>query len=178
MATAIRFLCDICLTEDQEVDGQQVVVALGKTARAVELCDPHRDQFVTPLEEMLRIHGRPADAAPKVRQGAQRARQQPQGTVATRTHLPVSERPVVCFLDDATFTSESGLRQHLGKMHNTNTLGLFGHTCPLCLNEVGAHWNRHIHAEHPEHANVTQAFVWARDNGDPHGVVKERQGLF
>jgi hypothetical protein len=179
VATTIRFLCDVCLADGTETDGEPVAIGIDKTLKELEMCGPHRAQFLAPVEDLLRTHGRSVDKMTRSHSGARsRAHQAPQTAPGTRTHLPPGDRPVVCFLDDASFTSESGLRQHLTREHQTTVLGLYGHTCPLCQHQVGAHWNRHVSAMHSEFANVSRLFAWARDNGDPHGVVKERAALF
>jgi hypothetical protein len=179
VATTIRFLCDICLADGTETDALPVAIGIDKTLKEMEMCGPHRAQFVGPVEDLLRAHGRAVDKMTRSHSGARpQHHQAPQKVPGKRLHLPPSEQPVVCLLDDATFNTDGGLRQHLTGTHQTNVLGLYGHVCPLCQHQVGAQWNRHVSAAHREFPNVSRLFAWARDNGDPHGVVKERLALF
>jgi hypothetical protein len=86
---------------------------------------------------------------------------------------------IQCLLCPAEYIATSGYVSHLREKHGVEKPAvLYGKICPVCAKE-STRLGEHVHQSHAEQGleNTSQAFVWARDNGDPHGVVKARLQL-
>lgn len=90
---------------------------------------------------------------------------------------PPSERPGnrVCLVCPATRTSNTGILNHMQDAHGFphSIPKIYGNVCPLD-GEIQDGLARHVGQLHKEFAHITEAFVWAKENGDPHGIVAAR----
>lgn len=179
MAKEIVTWCDPCLAQDMRTPSRQYGPFLGKT---IDLCDPHAEEFVKPLQALVEEFGAPVELTlAKGRHPS--ARVSPQGAQATLLSFgetgirkgrkpPEAGRQWKCLWCPMDYAADSGFRAHLASLHGlAQGLAVFSSVpCPLCgieLHSLGSHITR----GHTDlgFRNVTEAFIWARDNGDPHG---------
>ncbi|MFD7157919.1 hypothetical protein ACFV9C_25180 [Kribbella sp. NPDC059898] len=88
---------------------------------------------------------------------------------------PVGKRTQYCLWCPMDYT-DSGLGGHVKKHGFTGLKDALGSTCPRCGTSGHGALTQHVAKEHPEFESVTAAFIWARDNHDPHGVYAHRRG--
>jgi hypothetical protein len=166
VAREIAVWCDIQFATDERVPGETVTVALNGAAPVeIDLCDDDRKRYVEPLAEILRQYGAPASH--------QGARSPARSSSDSRQGRPPSgDRHLQCLWCSATYAAQSGYLIHLRKRHGFDSLAdAYGEQCPLCgqsFGSLGAHTTR------SHEATQTAAFILARDQGDPHGVVARR----
>lgn len=162
--------CDKCGGSDadeyteQNSKGKPVILDLDK---------PCRDEFeelrrqaaliLAPIAELADLKGIKPEKAAKV-------------PAAAKPPVP-SNRPGdrICLVCPETRTSNSGILVHMHDAHgfpNSSPM-IFGNVCPID-GETHDGLARHIGQVHKEFAHITQAFAWAKDNGDPHQVVATR----
>lgn len=82
MAKSIVTYCDICLADDQYVNGSTRTIALdNRKPRTIDLCDVHVKEYVEPLDDLLAKLGLTDTKAAK------------RGPVETRSAKSSSEEP-------------------------------------------------------------------------------------
>jgi hypothetical protein len=89
-----------------------------------------------------------------------------------------AERVFPCLWCDGGYTTHEGLNGHLTRQHNApapfKAVDVWGDVCPICgFSGEGKSVGNHIGQSHKYadyRMTVPRAFVWARDNGDPHGA--------
>ena len=92
----------------------------------------------------------------------------------------IEGRAVCPFCADNQKTySDGGLRMHCDKTHgfgSQKTETIYGFVCPLCKQreQYSLALTGHIRKEHKPANSIAAAFIMARDNGDPHGIVAQR----
>jgi hypothetical protein len=179
MSTRIFRACDACEAEGIDGAGTQRPPFLGRT---VDVCDPHWDVMtVKELIELTEERGAPVGdtaAPPKARRGPGRPRKAPVGAEHPRAdQLPF---PVFgCPLCGHDAPSASALGQHFRAIHGTDVAGVFGDTCPVCGVESGtAGIGIHLNRKHGISGGMAGGFAWARDNGDPAGVLTARRAVW
>jgi len=190
MAKEIVIWCDPCLAEDVRTPSREYRLAVGTVTKTVDLCDAHADQFVKPVSTLLEEYGATVEVATakKITQkrhaaGSNRSTGPlPEVTLLTfqqtgvrKGKTPEGDREAQCLWCPMDYSVDgSGFRRHLETAHGLTGgfLKIFGGVpCPVCgktgFTSLGAHLTR----SHPEadFKSQTQAFIWARDNGDPHG---------
>jgi hypothetical protein len=176
MAREIVTWCDPCIGTDQRTPGREVAITLGTgKPRVIAVCDAHEAEYVKPLEALLSEFGSPVDGSPKGIAGSDAPRHlldfQISGTRKGRT--PEGERTSQCLWCPLTFASDgSGLLGHIEKVHGLprSLKDAFGPACPVCGNAyelLGSHVKKSHGCE-----SITDAFLMARENGDPHGVYE------
>lgn len=84
-----------------------------------------------------------------------------------------------CSPDNMKTYSDGGLRMHCDKNHgfgSQKTEVIYGFVCPLCKRkeQYSLALTGHIRKEHKPCYSIAAAFIMARDNGDPHGIVAQR----
>lgn len=89
------------------------------------------------------------------------------GAGATRRHSCLW-----CVLD---YFAGSASTMHLKDLHGLGRPDAFGRMCPVCpqidIEVMGGHASR----SHGDIASTaSELFVWARENGDPHGIYADR----
>lgn len=88
-----------------------------------------------------------------------------------------SDRPGnrFCLVCPETRTSNSGILNHMQDEHGFphSVPKIYGNVCPID-GEIQDGLARHVGQIHKEFAHITEAFVWAKENGDPHGIVAAR----
>lgn len=191
MAKEIVIWCDPCLAEDVRTPSREYRLAVGTVTKTVDLCDAHADQFVKPVSTLLEEYGavvEVAAASKKITQkrhaaGSNRSTGPlPEVTLLTfqqtgvrKGKTPSGDRDSQCLWCPMDYSGDgSGFRRHLETAHGLEGgfSTVFGSVpCPICgkegLSSIGAHLSR-SHADFG-FKSITQAFMWARDNGDPHG---------
>lgn len=160
--------CDLCGEQDA-----QTYTELNSKGKPVEidLDKKCHDKF-----EGLRRQA--AEILAPIRELADEAGVRPEKTTTTKAKQSSGDKadkaPRICLLCPETRDSDFGMRTHLQSAHGlTGKLTeAYGRLCPIDGQQfqlVG----HHIRQEHEEHnfPHYSQAFVWAQQNGDPHGVV-------
>lgn len=78
-----------------------------------------------------------------------------------------------CVLD---YSAASAFAKHLKDLHGFQSASdALGHVCPVCAQADIAVMGGHASRSHSDIASTaSELFLWARENGDPHGVYIER----
>jgi hypothetical protein len=169
---------------------------MAKEVKVIPTCDacgkPGADAFEVPEFEVLNSKGKPVvldlhegcyieiygpgiNLADDKGVRPEKVAQQLAAPKTKKQQYPTREGERICLLCPETRGSDNGLLDHMQKEHGlprSNT-EIFGNKCPI----DGLEYDRiamHIAQSHKEFANVSQAFAWANENGDPHGVFKAR----
>lgn len=207
MARDIVIWCDPCLAEDVRTPAMESVVALtlgeikSPLPRVLATCEAHADQYLKPLAALLEEFGSPVEVPEQAGRGGKKRSQQvsipagPSGPQQDRTLFmleqngsrkgkpPTGPRGNQCLWCPLSYSNDGGgFSRHLKVAHGFNGMKeAFGGVCPVCgegqYELMGAHTKK-AHAE-LGFATIPEAFLWARDNGDPHGVyaeILERKG--
>jgi len=159
----------------------------GKPAKSVDLCDPcDNDMTLAELRICLREFGVTPEAGKKGKPVDQpRLTAGSGGGVATLAinnarsgqrhgRPPSSPRTESCLWCPLDYT-HSGFAGHAKKHHGfANIVDALGTRCPVCGVDGFQMLSSHVGRAH-DYKSVTAAFMWARDNGDPHGVYAERR---
>ena len=167
----IETWCDACRAEDPESaePAESQEVQLGKLARSLDLCERHQKQLLQPLLELMQTAGQTvrsptAPKPPKPRQPSKRP----------GAHS-VGAAPAPCLWCPEVFPTQGGLSSHLMTNHQltSSIAGAYGDRCPWCGKGTGSKsMTGHLRNAHPDSPiNRPQAFLAARDAGDPAGVV-------
>ena len=176
---------------DEATPGEERTYGVGgRRWLHVDLCDSCDDQMtLAELRAVLAEAGVPIEAGKSLggrdRQSAGvRAGASPGGVAAMvaknavtgrrQGRTPVNGRSVQCLWCPLDYTT-SGFIGHVKSHGFAGTKEALGHVCPACGADDFEMVSVHIHRNHPEFASTTEAFIWARDNGDPFGVYKERR---
>lgn len=160
--------CDGCGSTD-DVDTYPEVNSSGKPVE-IDLDAPCKARFddlkaqaaliLTPFTDLIDEHGaKPTKASkPKTRPASKKV---------------VGER--VCLMCTETMASDTGILGHMQKEHGLprSMPEIFGNICPLDAEEY-PRLAQHVAQAHKEHTHVSQAFAFAKANGDPHKVVASR----
>lgn len=189
MVQILKTFCDSCYEDDVETpidpETQRTTLAINGVEKILDLCDAHSGP-VKALQDLLEAQGRlPREVLPPTPKTAQKALETgektfPGGTTFRKGRRPEGgARPMVCLLCGLDYASVQSLRTHYGSLHgieNDNLVGIYGTRCPLCSanypDSIGA-LSGHIRFHEAEDGTpftLPQAFVWARDHDDPHGV--------
>ena len=151
-----------------------------RPAKHVDLCDDCNDNLtIAALREVVKRFGaspesKKAQPGPRAASGgpaATAAMHQTSGIRHGRT--PKGSRDLQCLWCPLTYT-QSGFGPHL-KAHGFDGMvdGL-GDQCPVCGTAGFKILSIHTGKEH-DMPVVTDAFLWARDHGDPYGVYAARR---
>lgn len=191
MAREIVVWCDKCLAQDVRTAAVEhsIGVALGVVqvvaTKTVALCAEHTDSLKE-LADLIEEFGEPIQVelpaqkkSSKPTQGGGRMNiPSPEAQLAAygtrKGRVPARGRPNQCLWCPLSYgANASGFGAHLKKAHGFAGLGeAFGGTCPICgdgeFEMMGAHVKR-AHSDMGFTA-IAEPFIWARDNGDPHGV--------
>jgi hypothetical protein len=177
MATEIIRWCDVHMSRDERVTGTEVKLSIGgNPPKSLDLCPGCRDELIKPIEALLAEHGASVPLpAPKGHRGPRKAVPAPALLPGVVPADADTDRPHACLWCPATFTSQEGLLGHMMRKHGTSDRAgdVWGKVCPVCGHESeGRSSGTHIGQAHRDYGfpSVSQAFMWARDNGDPHGV--------
>lgn len=193
MAREIVIWCDACLNEDvrtpavEHSAGLDIALVKPVATQTVALCTDHTDQLLKPLAAILEEFGSPieVEASPPPtgrRKVSTTGRQDPemmasQNANGTRKGKPPASgvRGSDCLWCDLSYTSGSGggFQRHLKVVHGFEGFHeAFGGPCPVCGEGPYTQMLAHVSKSHPEmgFTSAVQPFMWARDNGDPHGI--------
>jgi hypothetical protein len=91
---------------------------------------------------------------------------------ARRGRQSDSPRDKQCLWCPADYAAETGLLRHWELQHGLphGIREALGSTCPVCGEDFGSLGGHAVRTHGVSH--ISQAFVLAREQGDPHGVVK------
>ena len=176
MATEIVRWCDVHVSRDERVKGAEVRLSLGgHPAKSLDLCDACRDELIKPIEALLDEFGA------TVRGDAPTGRGRPRKGAPEAATLPVAvvdpDARFRCLFCPAVYGTANGAYRHMRVDHGTpeGAQALLGTVCPVCGFEGEKSASVHIALGHKPYgfASVLDAYAWARDNGDPHGVWAE-----
>lgn len=142
--------------------GKPVEVDLDKRCRdAFAKLKEQAAQILAPLTDLIDEKG----VAPE------------KATKAAAKNKPQAKRggERICLLCPETRGSDNGLLAHMHKEHGwpSSMPVIWGNVCPLDGQEY-PRVAQHLAQSHKDHANTSQAFHWAKENGDEHGVVAAR----
>lgn len=160
--------CDKCGGDDAEPQaelnskGKPVEVDLDKQCRdEFMLLKRRAAQILAPLTELVDEKGVAPEKSTKVK---------PKVTATGAPKKVVGER--VCLICPETRASDTGILNHMRDEHNLprSMVEIFGHLCPLDGEEF-PRLAQHIAQVHKEHTHMSQAFAWAKQNGDERGIV-------
>lgn len=183
MAREIVTWCDPCLAQDERSPGREMVVRVENITRVMAMCGPHEDQYLKPLAALLEEYGVPAEAqpapAPAKPAGAAQQRATALLTAAqvtgTRKGKTPAERGAHCLWCSLTYSSDGGgLGRHVRTIHGYDGVKeAYGRLCPLCGESYDI-LQAHLRKSHEEFGfgHLSQAFLWAKDNGDPFGAYE------
>ena len=198
MAREIVIWCDPCMAEDVRTPGREsaigIVIGAVKPGawKSVAMCERHEDERLKELAHWLDEFGVPLEAATPKGAGSSGKRivASPSGprheqlaitfeqTGTRHGRAPADgSRDVACPWCPLTYARDgSGFGRHLRVAHGFDGVAeAFGGPCPVCGEGPYQQIGNHCRRSHPElgFQFVTQAFEWARDNGDPHVVYAE-----
>ncbi|MFF1820361.1 hypothetical protein ACFVWG_23855 [Kribbella sp. NPDC058245] len=177
-------LDDFMPRHDPPVPGTPRIVAGDEpklmTADLCDACDTgpdclNRDE----MRVVVREFGTPFEAGKNHKRGSAKVGRAKQTTAdqlfGVRQGRPANaERDMDCLWCPMDYT-KSGFAPHV-KKHGFNSLrDALGTTCPACGQGPYPVLSVHVLKDHDHFASVTDGFMWARDNGDPHGVYRERR---
>lgn len=191
MARSIVIHCDRHLASEVEIRAQEeLTIAIGKKApRIVAPCpECFTEVFKTALE-WIEEYGVPVTQAGPAMSGTKPAPGSKPGSPSLDSLIKGAESGVRrgkppapgsvrywciwCPLDFVRASFAGHVRVHGFE----SQADAWGEKCPVC-GEVPNAQNLGYHAvkQHPEHSftNASDLFIWARDNGDPHGIYAER----
>lgn len=162
--------CDKCGGPDadeyteQNSKGKPVVIDLDKKCRnEFEELRRQATSILAPITELADVKG--------IKPG------KPTKVPAVPKQPAPSDRPGerVCLVCPQTRTSNSGILVHMRDAHGfpNSSPEIFGNVCPVD-GETHDGLARHIGQAHKEFVHISQAFAWAKGNGDPHQVVATR----
>lgn len=168
--------CDKCGGEnaatqtEQDSMGKPVEIDLDQPCRhEFEELKAQAAQILAPLTELVDEKGVAPEKATKVKTPA----------AAGKAKAP-TERPGVrpCLVCPESRTSNTGILNHMRDKHGFphSIPVVYGDVCPIGGEKVDTVLLRHISHAHKEHdfAHISQAFEWAKQHGDPYGVVAAR----
>lgn len=185
--------CDPCYAQDIKTQGtaQNIGVQVGAarpTIRTLLLCPNHVDELLKPLTQLLDEYGTPVEVptpgAKRPKDSGVRVSAAPP-SAQTLTHYqlsgirkgrePAGGRPNQCLWCPLSYTAAStgGFGRHVRVAHGFDGLGeAFGGPCPVCGEGPYLQILNHCNRAHKDMGfiAVAQPYLWARDNGDPHGV--------
>jgi len=192
----VRRWCDNPFVHDPDgekvFDAQQCLLAVDLKLYTADLCDPC-DDGLTRAQARQMIKDRIAkpytpEGGAAAKAGRRRIDTVPSVKAATapsaqlsgkrRGRAPSNGEMHACIWCPLTYarSSGTGFRTHLRKIHGFATSEeAFGSQCPVCGQADLQKISGHVVAKHPEFAHITDAFLWARDHGDEHGVFAARR---
>jgi hypothetical protein len=151
--------------DPRSVEGLTRVHALdGGKPKRVDLCDPcNTDMTLAEARYCIKEFGQSPDVA-----GQKAPRPMPGGSTP-RPGGRMAEGRTDCIWCPGNY-AWTGWAGHLRTVHNlAGVKEALGKQCPACGEEFDG-LSVHITRGHEEFAMVTDAFFWARDNGDPYKV--------
>lgn len=170
-----RAWCDLHMMQDERVEMSEThEVTLDGEAFTLDLCAEHVADFQS-FAELVRT----GSAKTKTKTETPRAAAAASDFRADGSLRAKSSRHArICLVCGDSRTAPQAFRNHLGDAHGTDVGGVYGTTCPVCGKEHGSVQALGIHGS-KTHADigaldVATLFQYARENGDPHGVVRER----
>jgi hypothetical protein len=175
---------DFVVRHDPRVEAVTRSFALdGKPAKLVDLCDPCNGELtLDELREVLKQFGvtsgagKPGPGPAKVRaEGPARLilANQVSGLRNGRERAE-GGKTFVCLWCPLDYSS-SGWLSHVQKKHGFKGIkDAVGVTCPVCGQGPYETLSNHVSRAHDEFLSITEAFHWAKDNGDPFGVYRAR----
>lgn len=190
MAKEIVVWCDPCLDADQRTPSREVKIGLHGRWRTLDLCEQHEKELLTPLEQMVEAHGAtvdvphkavPRSATTRVKaRGNKETGPQPEATLIQFEQMgtrlgrdPVNGRVWQCLWCPLDYASTSGFSRHLRTAHDLSEYlsEVFVGLCPVCGKGDVEVMGSHIKKSHDDMGfrSLVDAYVWARDHGDPHG---------
>lgn len=192
----IHVWCDAHSAREEKVPGSTFTVALGGKNRVIDLCETCEKELISPLAQLLDEFGAPPEVdtaspapAPKKRVKASPSGQRHEQIMLTASvtgirhgRTPDGPRDAQCLWCPMDYAGGSGFLRHLKVVHGFQGLGeALGTTCPVCGKEGMQALGAHLVRAHKDlnFAHPTQAFVWAKEHGDPHGALAaalQRQG--
>jgi hypothetical protein len=164
MARTITVLCDRHLGDGERVEGREVPVW---GDRVLALCEECEVELYKPLADLVDEFG--------IRQDGKATRPYKKRKTAEEPG-ETSEEPgaLVCVLCGEDHGPRmQRLRDHTRRAHGRSLAELYGDACPVCGKDGNARLGSHIVRWHSDLGivNSPQAFAWAADHGDPHGIV-------
>ena len=166
--------CDRHMALDERIEGDEITVALDGPPVTLDLCAPCHKEIVEPLARLIAEHG--VKVAPPTKT-TKTTRTYSMANRTARSGEPSANGALgaECLWCDSTYSTApgSGYGRHLQTIHGYATLReAFGATCPICGEDAGSVPLKHIRSAHSEmgFVHLSQAAIWARDHGDPHGV--------
>lgn len=126
----IQTLCDPCLKQDREVDGENLppLTLIGSKPRIIALCPEHMVNIYKPLLEAVREFGQPIDIEPAMEGQPARKASSKRSSAATSTAVesspakPPPSEPIICpecGRDD--FQAPQGLGAHRWRAHGVQS---------------------------------------------------------
>lgn len=137
----------------------------GGKPKKVDLCDPCNTELtLAEARYVVREFGQSLDLAGQKGPGPR-----PLPGVVSQRPPRMNEGRTDCIWCPGNY-AWTGWSGHLRTVHNiAGVKEALGRKCPACGEEFDG-LSVHITRGHEEFAMVTDAFFWARDNGDPYGV--------
>lgn len=187
MAREIVVWCDKCLAQDVRTTAVEhsIGVALGVVqvvaTKTVALCAEHTDSLKE-LADLIEEFGEPIQVELPVQKKSPQSGKMnipsPEAQLAAygtrKGRVPASGRPNQCLWCTLSYGAQaSGFAAHLKKAHGfTGLTEAFGGTCPVCGAGEFEMMMAHVNKSHKDmgFTAIAEPFIWARDNGDPHGV--------
>jgi len=169
MAKEIVVWCDIHLAGGERQPASQSVIGLGGKWRAVDLCDKCVSTFVVPVQEIWDKYGLAVDDGTKLPGRAVAvphpppAPRPPSGTRRGRTPQTARDRP--CLWCELSFVGNSGINEHVRKIHGIEGPEALGGSCPRCGQEYTPGMGLAVHVTRIHgYANIWAAFKESADN--------------
>ncbi len=162
-------VCDAC-PEHEHVPGETFGLAVnGAKPTSVELCEPHRKEFLDPLLDLIAAHGAPMEiTVPRPKRPSENPDKVP---------LPV----IPCPMGDTSRAGLQSLMQHVKGDHGFDfgpepAVKFYGVTCPICGGGPFRKIAHHGQYSHPEVVGGAQAlYEEAIRIGDPHGLAAKNE---
>lgn len=168
----IKVWCDVCAQDLMRVEGDPVIVAFEQQeARRLDLCEPHRAEYVAPLLTLYASES----SSPVEPPGSRAVVSEKPRTRTSEPGKPKRLRTGIypCLLCDKALSADSSIRSHYDVKHGIRLdRDLMGHECPLCGHRAlsGAGLDSHLSSDH-DGLTVPAAILAAEKAGDEYGVV-------
>lgn len=157
----VTVTCDECQVQDENTEEFSVLNSKGKPV----LLDLHPKCHAA-------VYGRGLELADD--RGVKPEKATPQVKEPYRPPSEGAER--VCLVCPENRTSNSGILNHMTDKHDFphSVPAIYGQKCPIDGQDQEGLLSRHIGQVHKQFSHISQAFDWAKKNGDEHGVVAAR----
>lgn len=166
--------CDMCGGDDAETypetnsKGKPVEIDLDKKCKdEFDALRRRAAEILAPLTELIDDKGVEPEKAAKPSKAAK---------AAARYEAAKGKR--ICLLCPETRDSDWNLRDHMRNDHGLSgsMVETYGTLCPVDgepFDRIGHHI-RQEHKDIVEGQHYSHAFIWAKEHGDPHGVVAKQ----